>query len=520
MDLRRSIAGRRSTAARKPFFRRSLNSSASIGGDTLSRAAALPRRVPRPHRRELAWAPRQIQRIPDRIAGLRHVVLLGDAFIAAGCCVLAVMQSSVPMGVAATIWFLALSAPTVSGSAREVHSLGRVASVGVLAICVLSVAAVFAADRGEELPPGARVGVVALALGTFAAVAIRLLARVQPVAAALGSDQPESIILVGDQECLETTVAQWTKSGDRERIAGLCLLTDEAVGDVPEIEGIAVFGGLSEAPAAALRTRAHTVAVLPGPGLCGEALRKVGWELERGGVELSMATPMLDVAHHRASVDVVGSQLMVRVSHSLPAGIHALVKGIVDRALAAVLLVLVAPVVAVIALAVRLDSPGPALFHQQRVREEGRLFTMLKFRTMRIDAERAKSTLMALNDHGNGILFKMRNDPRVTRVGRVLRATSLDELPQLVNVLRGEMSLVGPRPALPSEVEQYDDWTHRRLAVKPGLTGLWQVSGRSDLSWDESVRLDLHYVDNWRHGLDLGILARTVRAVLRRQGAC
>jgi exopolysaccharide biosynthesis polyprenyl glycosylphosphotransferase len=496
-----------------------LSSAASIDGGTLRTAAALPRRVARPHHPELAWGQAQIQRAPDRIAGLRYVVLLGDAFIAAGCCVLAVVNSSVPMGVAAAVWFLALSAPTVSGSARDVNSLSRVASVGVLAVALLSVSAVLSAGTGP-LPAGAKVGVVALGLGSFAAVAIRLLARLQPVAAALGSDQPESVVLVGDQECLETTIQQWTRAGDRDRIAGVCLLTGEAdERAVDEIEGVAVFGGLSEASAAALRTRAHTVAVLPGPNLCGEALRKVSWELERAGVELSMATPMLDVAHHRATVDVVGSQLMVRVSHSLPAGLHALVKGIVDRALAAVLLFLAAPVLAVIALAVRLDSPGPALFFQQRVREEGRLFTMLKFRTMRVDAEEAISTLKARNDHGNGILFKMRDDPRVTRVGRVLRATSLDELPQLVNVLRGEMSLVGPRPALPREVEQYDDRAHRRLAVKPGLTGLWQVSGRSNLSWEESLRMDLAYVDNWRHGFDLHILMRTVRAVLRREGA-
>jgi lipopolysaccharide/colanic/teichoic acid biosynthesis glycosyltransferase len=181
---------------------------------------------------------------------------------------------------------------------------------------------------------------------------------------------------------------------------------------------------------------------------------------------------------------------------------------------------MVIPVLAVIAVCIRLDSDGPALFRQQRVREGGRRFTMLKFRTMSVDAEQAKAALTALNDHGNGILFKMRNDPRVTRVGRVLRATSLDELPQLVNVLRGEMSLVGPRPALPSEVALYDETAERRLAVKPGLTGLWQVSGRSNLSWDESLRLDLHYVDNWRHRIDLGILVRTIKTVVRRDGAC
>ena len=195
-----------------------------------------------------------------------------------------------------------------------------------------------------------------------------------------------------------------------------------------------------------------------------------------------------------------------------------MVKEVVDRALAAVGLLLLAPVLIGVALVVRLGSPGTALFRQTRIGKNGVPFTMLKFRTMRCDAEERRAELGPLLA-GDSVLFKLRDDPRTTRVGRFLRRYSLDELPQLVNVLRGDMALVGPRPPLPEEVARYHPDVHRRLAVKPGITGLWQVSGRSDLSWEESVRLDLRYVDNWSLGTDVGILARTLGAVVHHRGA-
>lgn len=171
-----------------------------------------------------------------------------------------------------------------------------------------------------------------------------------------------------------------------------------------------------------------------------------------------------------------------------------------------------------IALLIRLDSPGPALFRQQRVGKRGRLFTCYKFRTMVADAEQRRSELAALNE-ADGPLFKIRHDPRITRVGRFLRRSSLDELPQLWNVLRGEMSLVGPRPALPAEVECYAAWHRRRLEVVPGMTGLWQVLGRSNTTFDEMVRLDIYYAENWSVGMDLRILLNTIPAVLLSRGA-
>jgi len=189
-----------------------------------------------------------------------------------------------------------------------------------------------------------------------------------------------------------------------------------------------------------------------------------------------------------------------------------------DRIVATVALTLLSPLLLLIALAVRLTSSGPVIFRQVRVGRDGAVFTVYKFRTMVVDAEKHLEALWELSE-GNGVLFKLKDDPRVTRVGRLLRRFSLDELPQLWNVLTGTMSLVGPRPALPNEAERYGRSTARRLLVKPGITGLWQVSGRSDLSWEDSVRLDLYYVENWSFTGDIQILWKTVSAVVRAHGA-
>jgi exopolysaccharide biosynthesis polyprenyl glycosylphosphotransferase len=193
-------------------------------------------------------------------------------------------------------------------------------------------------------------------------------------------------------------------------------------------------------------------------------------------------------------------------------------KRLTDLTLTTAGLLAIWPLLLVIAIAIKLDSPGPVLYRQQRVGKDGRLFSMLKFRSMFRDADRRRDALIAANE-ATGPLFKIRNDPRVTRVGRVLRRSSLDELPQLLNVIRGEMSLVGPRPPLPSEVEEYEAWQLGRLRAVPGMTGLWQVSGRSDVSFHDMVRLDLHYIRNWSLSLDLEILWQTLPAVLGNRGA-
>jgi lipopolysaccharide/colanic/teichoic acid biosynthesis glycosyltransferase len=210
---------------------------------------------------------------------------------------------------------------------------------------------------------------------------------------------------------------------------------------------------------------------------------------------------------------------MLHVEHPRLRGASRVLKEIFDRAAAIVGFALFLPVLALVAVLVKLTGGrGPAIFRQVRVGRYGKPFIMYKFRTMYPDAEARLAELRARNDL-DGTLFKMRNDPRVTPVGRWLRRLSLDEIPQLINVIKGQMSLVGPRPPLQSEVAQYPFDMRRRLVVKPGLTGLWQVSGRSDLSWEESIRLDVSYVENWTFSMDLVILARTVLAVVHSSGA-
>ena len=209
---------------------------------------------------------------------------------------------------------------------------------------------------------------------------------------------------------------------------------------------------------------------------------------------------------------------MVHVDLPQYSGFNHAVKRSFDVALAAVALLLLSPLMAAIAIGVRLSGDGPVLFRQERVGAHGTRFTMLKFRSMVTDAEARLLDLQDRNE-GSGVLFKLKDDPRVTPFGRALRRYSLDELPQLWNVLAGSMSLVGPRPPLPNEVERYEEDVNRRLLTKPGITGLWQVSGRSNLSWEESVKIDLYYVENWSITGDLVILLKTVRAVVGSRGA-
>ena len=262
---------------------------------------------------------------------------------------------------------------------------------------------------------------------------------------------------------------------------------------------------------------ADTVAV------CGSAssgpgeLRRLAWELEGTGIDLLVAPQLTDVAGPRVHVRPIEGLPLLQVEEPTLSGVAWLVKNLMDRVLASVGLGVLLPLFAVVAIAIKVSDPGPVFFRQARVGHEGRIFKVWKFRTMYTDAEERRAALMDQNE-SDGHLFKIRQDPRVFPLGRFLRRTSIDELPQLINVLAGEMSLVGPRP-LPAEDGDYLGDVRRRLLVKPGITGLWQVSGRSDLSWDEAVRLDLYYVDNWSLAYDLSILWRTIGAVLRRKGA-
>ena len=284
------------------------------------------------------------------------------------------------------------------------------------------------------------------------------------------------------------------------------------------VAGVPVAGGLCDVAAAVRRFGADTVAVLACPEMDGGRLRELAWELEKTGTDLFVAPTLLDVAGPRTTIRPVAGLPLLHVDHPELAGTRQAVKSVFDKTCAAVALLVLAPVFAVIAISIRLADHGPVLFRQTRIGKNGQGFTVYKFRTMVPDAEQRKSDLATFNE-ATGVLFKIRRDPRVTRTGACLRRWSLDELPQLINVLIGDMSLVGPRPALPAEVAGYSGHMRRRLVVKPGMTGLWQVSGRSDVSWEEAERLDVHYVENWSLALDLQVLWKTGSAVIRGSGA-
>jgi exopolysaccharide biosynthesis polyprenyl glycosylphosphotransferase len=353
----------------------------------------------------------------------------------------------------------------------------------------------------------------------LASVALVLAVPVTVRAAKLLLRSPRSTLLVGDHVAVNHLIAQW-KSRPEVSVVGICLTStpDDSVDEPREISGVPVLGRFDDVALLARDRRVDQVVVAPGPVVTAYDVRKLSWALEGSDIELSVAAEVHGAVPRRIEPRLLGRRLLLSVRPARPPLLALLVKDGLDRLVATLLLVLVAPVLMTLVLAVRWDSSGPGIFRQVRAGKGGRPFTMYKVRTMSVDAEERLAELRASNE-GAGPLFKMAADPRITRIGRVLRRTSLDELPQLFNVVAGHMSLIGPRPALPSETNEYDEWIRRRLRVKPGMTGLWQVSGRSSLTWNESVRLDLDYVDNLTLVGDLKIAARTVTAVVTSDGA-
>lgn len=287
---------------------------------------------------------------------------------------------------------------------------------------------------------------------------------------------------------------------------------NRTVRGVPDVTDLASISNTIE------RLSIETIVLVGSDELSHNAVRSLTWELEERDVSLIVIPALTDVAGPRIHTRPVAGLPLIYVEFPTFLGRKNVTKRIFDVLSSVAGIVVLSPLLVGIAIAVKADTRGPAFFKQERIGRRGRPFRMYKFRSMTSSAEEELTSLLDRSE-GNGVLFKMRDDPRVTRVGRFLRKNSLDELPQLLNVLKGDMSLVGPRPPLASEVAQYDQAARRRLLVKPGITGLWQVSGRSDLSWDDSIRLDLYYVENWSMTEDLILLYRTLRAVLRRDGA-
>ncbi len=321
----------------------------------------------------------------------------------------------------------------------------------------------------------------------------------------------DRVLLVGDREQVSNLVVALRRAPDAGyHVLGACVDdTDEEM-----VAGVPVVGSESDVLVRGIDLEVDVIAVSSSAGLGSSGLRRLGWALEGTDIDLVVAPGIMDVAGPRVLTRPVQGLPLIHVDAPCFSGPNLVAKNAMDRVGAALLLLLLLPVFLVVSLLIVLDDRGPVFFRQERVGRDGQTFGMLKFRTMITDAESVLPQLMAANE-GAGPLFKLRDDPRVTRVGHTLRRYSLDEFPQLINVLRGEMSLVGPRPPLPREVAAYESDTRRRLLVKPGMTGMWQISGRSNLSWDESVRLDLYYVENWTPLLDLMIMWRTVRVVTR-----
>jgi exopolysaccharide biosynthesis polyprenyl glycosylphosphotransferase len=304
-------------------------------------------------------------------------------------------------------------------------------------------------------------------------------------------------------------------------VVGVCLPGNESdqPSDALDTLNVRVVGELTDILDAVAGLDAEMVIVSSGAEMPPERLRWLAWQLEGSGVELVVAPGVIEASDQRLSVRTVAGVPLVGLAQPRYDGAARWVKNAAERAVALVAVMLLSPLFVTIAALIRATSSGPAVFTQTRVGRDGRRFTIYKFRSMAVDAESQLADLADVNEAADGLLFKIREDPRVTKVGAILRKYSLDELPQLFNVVLGSMSLVGPRPPLPTEVDQYSDEVSRRLLVKPGLTGLWQVSGRSDLSWDESVRLDLRYIENWTIAGDLKILAKTFGAVAGASGS-
>ncbi|HEY0248642.1 MAG TPA: sugar transferase [Gryllotalpicola sp.] len=361
---------------------------------------------------------------------------------------------------------------------------------------------------------------IALPVGTLVLLAIRWMWRQWLQVQREQGQYSSRVLLVGSaSSALQTAAELQRQVTSGYKVVGVCLANIDQGAALAAV-GVPVVGSFDQIAEAMEVVDADTVVITSSDDLPNDRVRRISWDLVPGRQHLVVAPSIIDVGGPRIHTRPVAGLPLIHVETPRYEGAKLFAKRAFDIVVAGLLVVLLSPVLLLIAAAVRLSSPGPVLFRQERIGLNGQTFRMLKFRSMVQDAEARLAQLrLAGAVDGNGVLFKMKDDPRITRVGKVLRRYSLDELTQLFNVLGGTMSLVGPRPSLERELVQYEEHTHRRFLVKPGITGLWQVSGRSNLTWEESVRLDLYYVENWSMTGDLSILWRTVRAVLAREGA-
>lgn len=417
----------------------------------------------------------------------------------------------------AAVW-LAMLAATRSRDASVlgsgVREYRRVAHATGLAFALLAAAALVG-DWPElrlQLLVGIPIGLLALLIG-------RWQWRRWLIARRKEGEWASRTILVGERDEIAYVLERLSAARDLSyHVVGAAVRGDP--GEPLELAGrrVPVLSTTASVAENAERMSADTVILAASTDADPEYLTRLRRELEGTCAELVLFSRLTDVAGPRISFRPIDGLPLIQVRiPTFDGGRHSL-KRALDIGVSACALLVVGIVAVPIAIAIKLDSPGPVLFRQQRVGRDGQSFAMLKFRTMHVDAEARLEELRALNEAA-GPLFKLRDDPRITRVGGFLRRHSLDELPQFWNALRGDMSVVGPRPPLPNEATGYDEVVKRRLYLKPGITGLWQISGRSDLSWQESVRLDLRYVENWSVMEDLMIIAKTARLVVHPAGA-
>jgi len=450
----------------------------------------------------------------------------------------------------ATAWYLAFLVRTATGwdlspTAHAAYLLSGVAAAGFWVVAiglrrgydrriigistdeyrrVVSGAFWFAAVTAvvsfyAQVPLSRSFAAVTLVAATVLTVSFRNAIRVWLHRQRLQGRFTKRVVVVGRESTAAALVRHFQQSPLAEmEPVGICVPL-LGVGRVPDpVPGVAVLGEPADVWVQALAVDADAIAIADTDALSPSQVKTLAWHLEGHGVEVMVVPAVTDVAGPRITFRVASGLPLIYLDEPRFGVVARTLKTSFDRVVAVVALVVLAPFLVAIAAAIRLTSPGPALFRQTRVGLGGREFSILKFRTMVVDAEDRLPALRHLNER-DGLMFKLREDPRITRFGRFLRSWSLDELPQLWNILAGHMSVVGPRPPLPSEVELYDARVRRRLRVKPGLTGLWQVSGRSELSWDEGIRLDLEYIEQWSLMLDLVVLVRTARAVVHRHGA-
>ena len=364
---------------------------------------------------------------------------------------------------------------------------------------------------------------VALPLGTLALLLSRNMWRRRLAYARSRGYVQSRVLAIGDLSAVSVLARELTKDpADGFQVVGVGIPGyDVVAGDHISVNGrsIPVLGDEASALDAVVRLGVTTVALTGAERFGVAGIRELTWKLEAMGVDLVVSPGVMDIAGGRLVMRPVAGYPLIHVEKPQYEGAKRFQKRLFDTFFAMFALFVTAPVLLVAAAAIKMTSRGPVFYVAERIGLDGRPFTMLKLRTMVVDADARLANLMAANESVGGVLFKLKDDPRVTRVGKILRKFSIDELPQFINVLRQEMSVVGPRPPLRREVETYDGQVKRRLLVRPGITGLWQVSGRSDLSWDDSVRLDLSYVENWSMAGDFVIILKTVRAVLAPDGA-